>query len=154
MNFEGTIIGMPRSRTFWFSELLTVGDTHCFHDYHAYKYAVPIRKRLFNASFTPWIPHTGKIIVIERDRDEAQRSFLNYVDDVDRCMAAAIFDAAQSHLQLIDGLRIAYNDINERIIEIINYLGVDVPMARIEKYINLKLNSPDTSEEASKYAYA
>lgn len=154
MNFAGTIVGLPRSRTFWFSELLTYGDAHCFHDFHAYKYPVPIRKRLFNASFTPWIPHTGNIVVIERDRAEAEESFINYLDSPDTVPVSAIFDAAESHLKMIDGLRIDYNDINGRILEILQHLGIDLPMGRIEEYLSINLNSSDTSEEMSKYAYA
>ena len=153
MNFEFSIVGMPRSRTFWFSELLTYGNIHCFHDYHAYKYKIPLRKRLGNASFTPWQNHTGKIVIIERDRIDAEVSFLNYIDEPSG-YEAEIFDKAEIFLKEMEGLRVNYDDIDARLIEILHYIGVDIPMGRIEEYLSINLNSPDTCESESKAAYA
>ncbi len=153
MNFEFSIVGLPRSRTFWFSELLTYGDVHCFHDYHAYRYKIPKRKRLGNASFTPWQRHTGKIVIIERDRIDAEVSFLNYIDEPSG-YEGEIFDKAEIFLRDLEGLRVPYEKINENIVKILDYIGVDIPMGRIEEYLSKSLNSPDTSEEASKVSYA
>jgi len=153
MNFEFSIVGMPRSRTFWFSELLTHGGVHCFHDYHAYKYKVPLRKRIGNASFTPWQRHTGKIVIIERDRIDAEVSFLNFIDEPSG-LEGDIFDKAEIALAELEGLRVNYGEINARIIEILNYIGVDIPMGRVEEYLNKELHSSDTSEANSKAAYA
>jgi hypothetical protein len=155
MNFIATIVGMPRSRTYWFSKLLTEGDVHCFHDYHAYNYPIPLRKHLFNSSFTPWLPHTGKIVVIERDRREAQESFLNFVENPDYRHIESIFDACETSLKDMDaGLRIDYNDVNERLPEIIDYIGLECDQSRMDEYKDKKLNSPDTSESESRFAYA
>jgi hypothetical protein len=155
MNFEATIVGMPRSRTFWFAELLTFGEYHCFHDFHAYKYPIPIRKRLLNSSFTSWLPHTGKIVVIERDRVEAEESFLNFVIEADPRLTASIFDACEESLKgYTDCLRIHYNDVSDSLPEILEYIGVSLPQSRIDEYMNKTLNSPDTSESESRFAYA
>ena len=152
MNFDFTIVGLPRSRTYWFSKLLTYGDVHCFHDYDAYKYKVPMRKRLGNASFTPWLKHTGRLVIIERDRIEAEVSFLNYVDEPSG-HESAIFDKAEDALHNLTGLRVRYEDINARIFDILEYIGVDIPIERLESFIDKELNSPDTSQEKSKVAY-
>ncbi len=152
MNFEFTIVGMPRSRTYWFSRLLTYGDVHCFHDFHAYLYKIPKRKRLGNASFTPWQRHSGKIVIIERDRIDAEVSYLNFIDQPTG-REAKIFDACETALAELEGLRIHYNDINANIIHILNYIGVDIPMGRVEEYLDKTLNSPDTSVENSKVRY-
>jgi hypothetical protein len=153
MNFQFSIVGLPRSRTYWFSKLLSSEGVHCFHDFHAYKYKIPMRKILGNSSFTPWQKHTGKIVIIERDRIDAEVSFLNYVDNPDALLTGKIFDKAEESLAKLEGLRVPYDRINERLIEIINYIGVDVPMDRIERYIDKELHSPDTSESKSTVAY-
>jgi hypothetical protein len=153
VNFDFSIVGMPRSRTFWFSELLTYGGVHCFHDYHAYKYRDPLRKRIGNASFTPWQRHTGKIVIIERDRIEAEVSFLNFIDEPSG-REGEIFDKAEAALSDLDGLRVKYNDINARLVEILNYINVDIPMGRVEEYTKRSLNSLDTSQDKSKASYA
>lgn len=153
MNFEFTIVGMPRSRTYWFSRLLTYGDVHCFHDFHAYKYKIPLRKRLGNASFTPWREHTGKLVIIERDRIDAEVSYLNYVDEPTG-MEGGIFDKCETALSELEGLRIPYDKINERISEILDYIGVDVSQDRIDYFVDNNCQSPDTSEAKSKVAYA
>jgi hypothetical protein len=153
MNFEFSIVGMPRSRTYWFSELLTHGDVHCFHDYHAYKYSIPLRKRLGNSSFTPWQRHTGKVVIIERDRIDAETSFLNFVEKPTG-REEMIFDRAEDALGHLEGLRVPYTEIDSRIIEILNYIGVDIPLGRIEEYLGRELHSPDTSQESSKAKYA
>jgi hypothetical protein len=152
MNFDFTIVGLPRSRTYWFSELLTYGDVHCFHDFDAYKYKVPLRKRLGNSSFTPWRKHTGKMVIIERDRIDAEVSYLNFVDEP-LGIEGEMFDKAEVFLNDLEGMRVPYDKINERIVEILNYIGVDIPMGRIEEFLGRELNSPDTSEENSKVAY-
>lgn len=152
MNFEFTIVGLPRSRTYWFSQILTHGDVHCFHDFHAYRYKIPLRKRLGNASFTPWQEHTGKIVIIERDRVDAEVSFLNYIDHPVG-NEEAIFDKAESSLSELKGLRIPFDRINERLVEILNYIDVDIPMGRIEEFLSMELNSPDTTESESEVAY-
>jgi hypothetical protein len=153
MRFDFTIVGLPRSRTYWFSRLLTYGNVHCFHDYHAYKYKVPLRKRLGNASFTPWQEHSGRIVIIERDRIEAEVSFLNYIDEPIG-FESQIFDKAEDHLSQLTGLRVRYEDINARIFDILDYIGVDIPIERLEEFIDKELHSPDTSPENSKVAYA
>jgi hypothetical protein len=154
MNFQYSIVGLPRSRTYWFSQLLTFGDNHCFHDFHAYSYKIPKRKNLGNCSFTPWQKHTGKVIIIERDRVDAEVSFLNFIDKPDIELTEKIFDKAEESLTELEGLRIPFDRINERIFDIINYIGIDVPMDRIEKFLDMKLESDDTSEENSKVNYA
>ena len=126
---------------------------HCFHDYHAYNYKTPLRKRLGNASFTPWQKHTGKIVIIERDRIDAEVSFLNYIDEPSG-HESAIFDKAEDHLQKLDGLRVRYEDINARIFDILEYIGVDIPIERLSEFIDKPLNSPDTHESKSKVRYA
>jgi len=153
MNFEFSIVGMPRSRTYWFSRLLTYGDVHCFHDFHAYKYKIPMRKRLGNASFTPWQRHTGKIVIIERDRVDAEVSYLNFIDEPTG-REGKIFDACEDSIAQLEGLRINYDDINANIIHILNYIGVDIPMGRIDDYVEKALNSPDTHPSKSKVSYA
>jgi hypothetical protein len=153
MNFDFSIVGLPRSRTFWFSELLTHGGVHCFHDFHAYKYKIPLRKRLGNASFTPWQRHSGKVVIIERDRIDAEVSFLNFIDNPTG-REGEIFDKAEIALKELEGLRVNYDEIDSRLIEILNYIGVDIPMGRIEEYLSTNLNSSDTSESSSKASYA
>lgn len=153
MNFQFSIVGLPRSRTYWFSKLLTFGGYHCFHDFHAYKYRVPLRKALGNASFTPWQRHTGKVVIIERDRIEAEVSFLNYVDEPDEELTGNIFNAAEKAMEGLEGLRVKYEDVDKRLDEILAYIGVSIPQSRIDEFKLTTLNSPDTSESNSKVAY-
>jgi hypothetical protein len=153
VNFQFSIVGLPRSRTYWFSRLLTYGNVHCFHDFHAYKYKVPLRKRLGNASFTPWQRHTGKVVIIERDRIDAEVSFLNYVEKPSG-REGEIFDKAELAMGHLEGLRVKYEDINTRIYEILDYIGVTIPFDRVIEFLDKEMHSPDTSQDNSKVAYA
>ena len=113
---------------------------------------VPLRKRLGNASFTPWQRHTGKVVIIERDRIDAEVSFLNFIDNPTG-REGEIFDKAEMALDQLEGLRIPYDKINENIVKILEYIGVDIPMGRIEEYLSKSLNSSDTGEAKSKAKY-
>ena len=153
MKFKAAVIGYPRSRTYWFSRLLTDGDYHCFHDYWAYHYPVPMDKIYLNASCFPM--STGeeqKYVIIERDKEESKEAFKRFaqipVPDID-----LVYDALEESLAAKQGLRIRYNEIDSRIEEILDYMEVKLHPDRIKVYKDINLQSRDNGVDASEFPY-
>jgi hypothetical protein len=146
MGFEASVIGLPRSRTFWFSRLLTMEGLHCYHDYHSYRYSKVKAGRVFNSSCAPWYPHTGKKVIIHRPRAEAEASFLAYTNRVPAEVVKQAFDLGERKLDRWEGLHVAYADINDRIVDILQYLDVKMSEERVQDFIGRNLQSSDNGE--------
>jgi len=127
---ESTIIGLPRSRTFWFSQLLTHGDNHCFHCYPMYGDAIPIDKRLFNSTCHPSEGIIGKLVVIERPVPEAFESFMAFGQNLPKNFDRRYYRAlVRQHkfIRSLSGFHVKYAEINDRLDEILAYIGVTLP---------------------------
>lgn len=154
MEFEGSIVGLPRSRTYWFSRLLTHGDIHCFHDYHSYEYDIPPDKRLFNSSCSPWNKQTGRLVIVHRDRDEAEASFKQFQNDtIPDIEVTRAFNLGAAILPKWSGLHVAYNDINDRIYEILLHIGVSFPSWWVDSMLTHNLQSTDNGVLPHKVRY-
>jgi hypothetical protein len=144
--FEATIIGLPRSRTFWFSQLLTHGDSKCFHCYPMYDNEIPEGKRLFNSTCHPYEGIEGKLVIIERPVPEAYESFMKFAHNMPKNFDKRYYRAIvrQFHfLQSLKGLHVKYDQINDRIDEILAYIGVDLPKEWIEQCLNTNMQTGD-----------
>ncbi len=151
--FHATIVGLPRSRTFWFSELLTHGDYHCFHDYHSYRYPPIEGKILLNSTPNPLTPIEGNTVVIIRDMKAAERSLLRFLEDPDEEFIREAIELVASRLHLIDGYRVRYEDINTNLPQILKHLDVEIPITRAKEFVAYNRQSKDTCEAKSPYPY-
>jgi len=146
--FEGTIVGLPRSRTFWFSQLLTQGNNYCFHCYPIYDKTIPEGKRLFNSTCYPYDGIAGKLVIIERPVPEAVDSFMKYAQNAPKNFDKKLYRAAvgiSKELRQARGLHIKYNEINERLPDILDYLDVSLPDEWITHCLNTNMQSPDNT---------
>jgi hypothetical protein len=144
--FQGTVVGLPRSRTYWFSQLLTYGDNHCFHCYPIYDKEVPEGKVLFNSTCYPYEGIEGKLVIIERDVPEAVSSFMKFAENTPKHFDKKLHRYAvrmSRELRQAKGLHIKYNEINERLPEILDYLNVNLPDEWVAKCLDTNMQSPD-----------
>lgn len=146
-----SIVGLPRSRTYWFSQLLTTGQYHCFHCYPYYDLAVPEDKILLNSTCAPFSGVGGDPVVIERDLEDSMDSFFRYAKiEIDRDHLRQLYKVTEDALNEVrrgKHLVVKYEDINDRLPEILDYMGVDIPEERIIEYIGLNLQSPDDGSQ-------
>jgi hypothetical protein len=144
--FEGTIVGLPRSRTFWFSQLLTYGDNFCYHCYPIYDKTIPEGKRLFNSTCYPYEGISGKLVIIERPVPEAVDSFMKFALNTPKNFEKKLHRYAVNmsrELRQARGLHIKYNEINERLPEILDYLDVNLPDEWVDKCLKMNMQTPD-----------
>jgi len=132
MNFF--VCGLPRSRTAWFSTFLTYKDKFCYHEgidgcetIEDYKAKLGTDKGdsdtcLMLLDMNTLFPDAPKVI-IERDVQEC-------IESASKMLSVYInpeyFYFGRDRLDKIDGLRISYDDINDRLEEIWNYLIPDI----------------------------
>ncbi len=118
MNF--CITGLPRSRTKWFSEYFTACGYKCLHEAingcgTIEEYENKVKNVYGNSdSGIPFYPFKGKTVIIERDKVEVEQSLSRYFDNVN-------VDNLVNMLKPLTGLRIKFEDINERLREIHEY---------------------------------
>jgi hypothetical protein len=143
---EATIIGLPRSRTFWFSQLLTHGDNHCFHCFPVYDSDAPKGKRLFNSTCYPYDGISGKLVIIERSVCDAHESFMRFGNNIPKGFGKKYHRALVNQfrfLQSLKGLHVKYDEINDRIGEILAYLGVTLPIEWIQQCLSTNMQTSD-----------
>lgn len=154
MKVEGTVVGLPRSRTFWFSQLLTYGTYFCYHDYYSYKYPEPPDgKFIYNSTPNPYTPMDGKVVIIERDWFEAEDAFYRFIGRVAPIGYRGLFEDWLLLLKKKQGLHVSYEDIDERIDEILAYLEIDLPRAWIDYLTTKNLQSTDDGTQPPEYPY-
>ena len=151
------VTGLPRSRTYWMSVYLTTPQSFCYHDAigicptrSAFYTLLECPKTeignsdcgLFATDFQQRWPDAPTVI-IQREPLEVLRSLahqgLELQGDLPELMARS--------LDGLQGLRVDFNDLNDRIQEIHEYLIPSVPFdrKRAEKLIALNLQSPLSS---------
>ena len=115
------ITGLPRSRTAWFSAYFTSCGFLCAHEgmngcASIAEYQNKMKAFEGNSdSGIPLYPFEGKMVIIERDKEEVKKSLSRFFDDVHSV------DLLQERLDKLDGLRVNFEDINERLQEIHEY---------------------------------
>ena len=148
---SGTIVGLPRSRTYWFSKLLTYNEYHCFHCYPHYDEDVPSGKMLFNSTCIPFSGIGGDLIIVERDFRESVDSFINFIQTpISVKEVENLYQHTYRELERLKSLPhmlIKYEDVDSRIYEILGRLGVDMPDSRVLEFINTNYQSPDNGAE-------
>lgn len=154
------VLGLPRSRTAWLANFLTYGDKFCFHEgINGCRSIDEFKSKLgpngdsgtsmmlfdMNALF-PDAP----IVIIERDPIHV----IEYVKETfDLCESEVLYRAKEK-LDKIDGLRIQYEDINNKLPEIWEHLigeGFNKKRADMLIKLNIQVSDPyDFDLEATK----
>ena len=135
------ITGLPRSRTAWFSAYFTASGFLCAHEgMNGCKSIAEYQNKMEafegnSDSGIPLYPFEGKTVIIERDKEEVKESLLRYFDDV------STLDLLQERLDKLDGLRVKFEDVNDRLQEIHEYCVGDTYRPEIaELFKNMTIN--------------
>jgi len=126
------ITGLPRSRTAWFAAYFSATGNITAHEPYAkcqtnndvlyiqHKYTG------ISDSILLYVPVAGrKMVIIERDPDDVAKS-LAHLFDTPIENTYPMIHRAQEQMAGLDGLRVKYKDINDRLQEIHEYC-VDTP---------------------------
>ena len=137
MNF--CITGLPRSRTKWFAEYFTACGHPCVHEgmngcESVDEYEDLMGRYEGNSDCgIPFYPFDGKTVIIERNYDDVLDSLYQYFGDVNLMML-------KGKLDKLKGLRVKFEDINDRLKEIHEYCVGDTYSEEIaERYKNMNI---------------
>ncbi len=140
------ITGLPRSRTAWFSAYLTTGQVYCHHELAGkVKTLEDYESEMARAQFTgnSDCSHTmakvksAKTLIIRRPMKDVYYSLKKINLDVS-LVDLALYNTLLDNL---DGWQIEYGDINNKLEEIHDYLGLpDYDHERAKLFKNLKIN--------------
>lgn len=125
------ITGLPRSRTAWFAAYFTNCKMRCHHE------PLDVEETLFRGESVsdsslglhPELTIGYNVLVIERDPNEVLTSLANICGSQ---LAQTVVDSCLPGLEKITGKRIKYGEINDRIEEIHEYLGVPFDKERFD----------------------
>lgn len=125
------ITGYPRSRTAWFSAYFTNGDMLCHHEPINFEEAIFRGESISDSSLLmkPESLVGHKVLIILRNKWEALVSMSKIIKPE---LAQFIIDRCEEGMKHVSGKVIPYNEINERIEEIHEYLGVPFNRERFE----------------------
>jgi len=118
------ITGLPRSRTAWFAAYLTQGDVLCYHE--AFYNNLPLEGAPYvgtadcGYALKDWGIGEHKLVVIHRE-PESVASSMRAIGLEDRF---GYLPVLAEKLYKLDGLHVDFNEINERLEEIHDYLGL------------------------------
>jgi hypothetical protein len=152
------IYALPRSRTQWLSEFLSVGDSHCFHDL-SIKVPDAIETMLAHPSRVtgnsddgllfrrvPDVP--ARILCVLRPLAEVEASLartgIAKPDDLKTgAQFRKLLDLQNAHLQVIAKTfpAVHYEDINREAENIFRYLtGRNAPSSHVETWLEKRIN--------------
>jgi hypothetical protein len=133
------IVGFPRCRTSWLSNLLTYGDSVCLHEYLARGLSLPELPEGFKLGVCETNPFVQlpdvPTVCIYRDPQEVLESLTlevnaNEIIAALTPMIPSALQAMEDRAQRENTLLIHFNDIDSRIQEIIDHCGVCIPEFR------------------------
>jgi len=142
------ITGLPRSRTAWFAAYLTNGDTFCHHEaiFHGKSMDLEGYANVGNSDSgyvlrPQWATEQDdhRIVVIHRDIDEVRASLA----------AVGVFDAwdllldCASKLDDLKGMHMNFGQVDEKLEDICNFIGVPYDHDRAELFKTLHIEPMD-----------
>ncbi len=154
------IVGLPRSRTAWFSAYFSACGYLCIHETIKYCDSLEDYKNLINlygcdsSSAGMLCPEIfDRIVIIERDISEVFESLLYQSDQYDKKKLLNVLITLKEKMDLMIGLRIPYNDINNRLQEIHEYC-VPTPFNHLisQQYKNMKIELLNIHSELPGFA--
>ena len=135
-------------RSAWFAAYLTQGDVLCYHE------AIHAEEDLQAVGYThvgtadsgyilspDWVEaHDVKLVVIDRDVDDVVHS----LKGIGQSDTRWLLEAMRPKLAELDALHVDFEDINERLKEIHDYLGLPgYDEERADLFCNLNIQSQD-----------
>jgi len=149
------ITGLPRSRTAWFAAYFSAAGHPCAHEPFAKcKTAEDVERAHqkyegISDSFMLFLPFDGKRVVIERDPEAVKKSLIGkFGFDLDK--TNYLIEQAVECLPEVDGLRVKFEDINDRLQEIHEYC-VDSPydpeLGEMFKNLNIQVERMEMTKE-------
>jgi len=149
------ITGLPRSRTAWFAAYFTACGYKCAHEGingcgSIMEYEEKMDKYDGNSDSGAMLyPFKGKTVIIERDIDEVKKSLVRCFGDVEE---NNLIYSMKRKLDKLKGLRIKYNDIDDRLQEIHEYCVGNTyksEVADMFKNMNITLKKIDVHENTA-----
>ena len=146
------ITGLPRSRTAWLSVFLTHGNAFCHHEAMNGCHSIEDYQAKMSLSGYDFVGNSdcglflspelinGPLIIIERDIDEVLHSLVKLFPGYD---LRSYISGIRDQIQQLNGLRIPYNQLNDRLDEIWKYCigeGYDRFYAENLKKMNIQTN--------------
>jgi hypothetical protein len=143
------ITGMPRMRSAWFAAYLTQGDVLCYHE------AIHSEETLQTAGYShvgtadsgyilspDWIEAAPahKLVIVHRPVDDVVRS----LKGIGQSDTRWLLEAMGPKLRQLEGLHIEFDDINDKLEDIHDYLGLPgYDEERADLFANLNVQSQD-----------
>jgi|TARA_R100000655_G_scaffold100423_1_gene144856 hypothetical protein len=158
------ITGLPRSRTAWLANYLTVGSSFCYHEGLKNCFDIGDLRMMKKAPYTGNSDSSAvffidemktlfpdmKIVIIDRDYKDVLKSI---VKEYDGPFVKYIISATKTSKEYTqkhyEHMLVNYNDINERIDEITDYCipNQEVPEERKQMLFDLKVEVSKDSYE-------
>lgn len=143
------ITGLPRMRSAWFSAYLTTGDVFCY--YEAIKDSLPLNGYKHTGTADcgyllrpEWVESIGehKLVVIHRNLNDVLES----AEELGLTANIELLPYLNDKLYELDGLHVDFDDINDRLLEIHNYIGLPCfNKDRANMFINMKIQTKQWS---------
>lgn len=157
------VLGLPRSRTLWFSQFLSYGGVKCVHEHFTAdrdaQHIDGIRGYIDTNPLLARDYGDSPVLIIERDVESVIDSIYNAFDKprgvkhfryaIRKYMAE--YKKALDSLKPKNCLRIKYNEINHRILEIWHFLMPDIrpTYEHFNKYLKKVIKTPNRDIEKS-----
>ena len=147
------ITGLPRSRTAWFAAYFTACGYKCAHEGmngcgSIKEYEKEMESFDGNSDCgIAFLPFDGNTVIIERDKNEVKRSLSRFFDDTD------VIDLSQERLDKLDGLRVKFKDIDDKLQEIHEYCvgnTYDPYIAKLFKNMSISMKTLTITNDSSK----
>ena len=148
------ITGLPRTRSAWFATYFTQGKTLCYHEATLNDHDTDIEgyDHVGNADSgyiicPEWIEQFGdhKVVVIHRDPAVVQKSLDAVPYEFGELLW--VLKMAARRLKALDALHVNFDDINPRLEEIHDYLGVPgYDQERAQLFFDMNIQSKNWSK--------
>jgi len=121
------ITGLPRSRTAWFAAYFTACGVKCSHEAMRECDSIADYEELTKSidgnsdSSVVLYPTTEKLVIIDRDKDDVIESLIPIFGEQHKDSIVQTIDMMIARMKKLDGLRVKFNDINDRLEEIHHY---------------------------------
>lgn len=158
------ITGLPRSRTKWFADYLSAyPETFCFHEamcgcrtpdelgmrlkaIHCRRVGNSDSGLMFSDFQQTFMG--ARTLIIERDIEEVEQSLTEFAGESDY---RPVLELQKSLLHKLHGLRVAFDEVDERLSDIHAYLGIPFDQDIADRFINEKINLENVRVDTASY---
>ncbi len=145
------ILGLPRSRTYWFSRYLSRGEYLCTHEaaWNNKNYAKFLKYSTAIGDSTTMYPIIRGLLTDEK-KVFIHRNLGEVIDSMNSIGLpmegkVELFEYSDQLMKEADGLHIPFNEVNENLDVISDF--IDLPFIGKKSMINIKLNNVSLIEE-------